>query len=217
MAKIQTYKPITFNIEDLKFDESNPNQMSDDQMVGLGKGMDRHGFLQPILVDQNNLIIDGEHRVLALKEHGDTKVQGYQLECNDAERRLIRQEMNKTHGMHDIKLDASELMILRDNNLLDTLSELIAVDKRKFENLIDVYDPAKADIAQTNENLDFDRKELELKFVMPDKDTYIEVVTILRNADVEDRNEGFLKIMRAYAEGKDYQNETEETNNQSPT
>ena len=39
-------------------------------MKALRLSMERFGYLTPIVVDQNNLIADGEHRALIYKEFG---------------------------------------------------------------------------------------------------------------------------------------------------
>jgi DNA modification methylase len=141
----QHHELIQIKIDDVRLDTENPNKMTQAQMAGLRQSMQRWGYLTPIIIDQNNLICDGEHRLLVYKELGYEEIPAYRLTLtDDNERRLIRQVMNKLKGEHDRQLDSNELATIfqRNSNQLAELSELIAQRKEDLELLILRYHPA---------------------------------------------------------------------------
>ena len=74
---------IKLKISDITIDQTNPNKMSLDQMKGLRESMKRFGYLTPIIVDQDNKIADGEHRVLVYKEFGIEEIPAYRVKFSD--------------------------------------------------------------------------------------------------------------------------------------
>lgn len=129
---------VKVKIADLKLDPDNPNEMSKEQMDGLRKSMERFGYLTPIVIDQDNNIADGEHRVLVYKEFGMTEILAFRVEfADDSERRLLRQVMNKLHGEHEKVRDANELLVLFQNRKLDDLALLIAQPKEDLQRILE--------------------------------------------------------------------------------
>jgi DNA modification methylase len=111
-AKIERVK-----ISTLKFDSSNPNQMTSRQMEALDKSMNTYGCVQLVIVDQDNNIVDGAHRAEILKSEGQDELDIVRVVLpTDADRRILRQTMNKLRGLHDPALDAAEFIeILKQN------------------------------------------------------------------------------------------------------
>ena len=111
----------------VRLDPDNPNVMSEEQMDGLRESMRRFGYLDPIVVDEEMVMADGEHRLQVYKEFGQAQIPAYVLKLSNVERRLLRQTKNKLHGEHDFQKDASELKILYDSGSIGDLARLIAV------------------------------------------------------------------------------------------
>ena len=128
-VKIEEHSLSKLNIEDLKFDDSNPNFMKEQQMEGLRESMKEFGFLDPVIVDQDNLIADGEHRVLIYKEFGKKTIDGYKMELSDEKRRLLRQVMNKLRGQHEPSKDYSEIVKLMEHTPNKELMDLLSINK----------------------------------------------------------------------------------------
>lgn len=151
---------IKIKISDIRLDKANPNQMSREQMAGLRESMNRWGYLTPIIIDQNNLICDGEHRLLVYKELGYEEIPAYQLDLkDDTERRILRQVMNKLRGEHNRQLDSNELLEILQQNRLTELSTLIAQQQFDLQQVIRQYHP---DVFFEKPEGDFDLvKELE--------------------------------------------------------
>lgn len=127
----------TVNINELKWDDSNPNQFTQEQMKALRTSMERFGYLQPIIIDSDNLVCDGAHRALIYKEFGHTEIPAYRVTfSDDSERRLLRQTMNKLRGQHDFAMDAEEMALIYESNKLPDLSALIAQDERTLKEMM---------------------------------------------------------------------------------
>lgn len=115
--------------------------MNQEQMAGLRKSYETFGYLDPIIIDQDFLIADGEHRVLVYKEFGKKTISAFQLELTDIQRRLLRQTLNKLRGSHDKRLDADELALIYEKGKLSDLSTLIATSDQKLKEHLIKYRP----------------------------------------------------------------------------
>jgi len=144
--KILEHKIIKIRLKDLKFDKTNPNVMTEEQKEGLRKSMERFGYTQPVIIDQNNKIADGEHRA---KIYADSDPKGeipaIRIKFdNDNERRVLRQAMNKLRGSHDLVKDYAELQVIQKYNQ-ELLLDMLGVGERdiqEMKHLIDVNDRA---------------------------------------------------------------------------
>lgn len=140
-------------------DENNPNEMSEKEIKQLGKSIDKYGFVYPLVIDQNNKIIDGHHRYNIYKERGFKEVPCIKMKFdNDAQRRALRQTLYRVHGNHDLAKDIKELEAIMsqesdllydlleiDNNYIDELKKGLQLIEPKFkipkgENTKDVMD-----------------------------------------------------------------------------
>lgn len=126
-------------VADVKLDPSNPNVMTKTEMDGLRESFNQFGYLDPIVLDENYLVADGEHRLTIYREFGEKEIPAYVLKLTDVERRLLRQAKNKLRGTHDKKKDADEMKILMDASRLDDLSILTASDTTDFLRLVEEY------------------------------------------------------------------------------
>jgi len=137
MNKIKTHQIEDIEISKIKLDESNPNEMDEMKMEALRKMIQEKGMLQPILIDQDNLMIDGEHRYLAAKEVGLKKIQCYRLNVTDPERRLLRQTMNKIKGSHNPVEDAYDLIKLSKEYGVNKLSEYLGQEEKQLADFLE--------------------------------------------------------------------------------
>lgn len=135
ISTITEHAPLKVKISEISFDQENPNQMTDEQMNGLREAMKRFGYLQPIIIDQNNKIADGEHRLLVYKEFGMEEIPAYRINFeNDNERRLLRQTMNKIRGTHDIGLDLQEINLLMKYDEIG-LKDMLQINEETIKEL----------------------------------------------------------------------------------
>jgi len=134
---IKEHPNVRININDLQWDPENPNEMSQDEEAGLRKSFTKFGITDPILIDQHNFIVHGNHRAAVLKELGATEIAAIQRHFkDDNERRLCSQTMNKLHGEYEKLKDSNQLLLLFQNKQLDELSELIARPREELQRII---------------------------------------------------------------------------------
>jgi DNA modification methylase len=139
---IKDYPVIELNVNDIKKDPTNPNTMTLEQERGLEKSIVKFGRLKHIVVDQDNVLIDGEHRLEVEKANGTQTVNVIQVNVKDEiERKMMRETLNKLHGTYNKEKESSELLAIFENQKLDELAELLAQPKQELENLISRYNP----------------------------------------------------------------------------
>lgn len=137
MDKIKTYDVEWVETSKIKLDDSNPNEMSEIKLNALRKMMKEKGMLQPIIIDQNGLMTDGEHRFKVFLEFKMKKIPCYRLELTDAERRLLRQTMNKIKGEHNPREDIEDLLKLSKEMELKTLSDALGQEEDNLRDYLD--------------------------------------------------------------------------------
>jgi ParB-like chromosome segregation protein Spo0J len=156
-SKIKDYPVIEIDVNDIKKDPTNPNVMTLEQSHGLEKSMLDFGRLKHIVVDQDNVLIDGEHRLEVEKANGTEKVNVIQVNVkNEVERKIIRETLNKLHGEYNKEKEAKELLEIYENNELDNLAELLAQDKEELIFKIEVFNKVNIDDVNVNDNDDND-------------------------------------------------------------
>lgn len=142
VTEIKDYPVIELNVNDIKKDPTNPNEMTLEQSRGLEKSIIQFGRLKHIVVDQDNVLIDGEHRLEVEKANGTEKVNVIQVNVKDEiERKMMRETLNKLHGTYNKEKESSELLAIFEDKRLDELAELLAQPKQELEKLISQHNP----------------------------------------------------------------------------
>lgn len=134
---IKFYNIEEEDISKIKLDELNPNEMSKIKFEALKKMVEKEGFLQPIIIDKENNIIDGEHRFKALKEMGQKKIQVIRLDVDETRKKILRQTMNKIKGMHNPREDIEELLKISKEMPMRDLSELLGIEEKNLSDYLD--------------------------------------------------------------------------------
>jgi len=133
--KIKEWELITIKVEDVRPDPDNPNIVTNRQLTAMKESMKRYGFLVPIIITKDNLIIDGEHRWKIYKEFNRETIPAYKIDVSDSDRRILRQIMNKIKGTHDPNRDIIELKkILEDFDDIE-VKRMLALESKDLENL----------------------------------------------------------------------------------
>lgn len=92
--------------EELKANDYNPNHVMKQEMKLLELSIILNGWIQPILVTQDNIIIDGFHRATlgraseGLKKKWGSKVPCVKMNLTEAERKLLTIRINRAKGTH---------------------------------------------------------------------------------------------------------------------
>lgn len=125
------------DLSDIKFDETNPNELTQDQMESLKMTMEKFGYLVPVILNKDHTVIDGEHRVRIYQELGKRKIPAYVIDVDTIDLKILRQLMNKLRGEHDKQKDADEFKSIFEAGKLDEFSRLLAKDKGEFEQILE--------------------------------------------------------------------------------
>lgn len=137
MEEIKNFEIEMVDVETIKLDPTNPNEMSKEKMAALRKIMKEKGMLQPILIDQDSTMIDGEHRYVIYKEFGMQKIPCFRMNVTDSERRLLRQTMNKLRGEHNPRDDVDDLIRLSKEIGVKGLSEYLGQEEKQLADYLD--------------------------------------------------------------------------------
>ena len=104
-------KIVTYSIEDLKFADYNPRQLSKEQFNNLKKSIKKFGFVDPVIINKNlkrkNVIIGGHQRVNVAKEIGVKSVPCIELDLSIEKEKELNVRLNKNNGEWDWDLLAN--------------------------------------------------------------------------------------------------------------
>ena len=99
------------SIDSLKPNTYNPNRQSDHDFELLLRSMEEDGFTQPIVVNNDFVIIDGEHRWRAASSLGIKEIPIVKVNMSKEQMRISTIRHNRARGSHDVQLEAE---VLRD-------------------------------------------------------------------------------------------------------
>lgn len=129
------------DIKKIKVRKENPNVMSKKQLEALKKSIVKYGELQPVIIDQNNTLIDGHQRKQAYEELGKLQIPFIRVDLKkDSDKRLLSQIMNKIKGSHDPELDMNEYKKILADFGMETLTDSLAISEQEVLNLINSMD-----------------------------------------------------------------------------
>ena len=147
--EIKDYPIIEVDINDLKEDPANPNEMTLEQERGLEKSITKFGRLSHIVVDQDLNVLDGAHRIVVEKANGTERINVLQVQVRDEiDRKIIRETLNKLHGTYNKEKEAHELQSIMDNDRLKELSELLGQPNEDLIALIEQQQLKDSDLIQ---------------------------------------------------------------------
>lgn len=131
------YLKLLEDIRLLKSDDCNPNKMTNKQKERVWGSLQRHGWIYPIVTDLNGVFSDGEQRVSVCKDHCEYFAPVLRLTLSDAQRRLLRQTLNKLHGKHNKQLDEADYRRIIEAGEKDDLQALLSAIGEKLPEDLD--------------------------------------------------------------------------------
>ena len=140
-------------IEKLKIDNNNPNQMSNTQLEALKKNIQKFGWNMPIITDMEYLIADGEQKLQAAKELQLKRVPILRKKLTNAQRLIVRQSMNKLRGKHDIDLDAAEFKRILEKTDMEEFTSLVGLGEQEVLNTLERTDREEKEVAEEVDQL----------------------------------------------------------------
>jgi len=175
--------------------EKNPRK---NQKVGkIAQSIKEYGFTQPIVVDEEDVVIIGHTRLMASKELGLTKVPVVTQKLNEEQIKALRIADNRLNedSEWDYFLLGDELKELLD---LQFDLELTGFEKTELENLLD-FDTENEDLEFNDLVVEQDKYSKSIVFSWEDLDKYQDIMAKLNqyideNSDVS-TNEEALEIL----------------------
>lgn len=151
-VQIQEYKVTNLPLSKIKLDDTNPNIVPKETMEAIRKIMKKYGYLDPIIVDKNHVMVDGEHRFKIYKEFGKTEIPTIiATKCDTVtDRKMLRQYLNKVRGRHDKKKDAFEFKAIFEQGKLDEFTAILGTPIEDIQRQLE--------------------KEFDLTFVKPEQE-----------------------------------------------
>lgn len=134
---IEIPKFTTECLLNLKDDESNPNVMTKEQIRSVANSIKKYGFLIPIIVNKDNIIIDGHQRKKAAEILDLEEVPIIRLDVDQIDGKILKQILNKLKGQHNPDLDLEEFKsIFESQGDLECLKELVAMDNKEIQDIL---------------------------------------------------------------------------------
>ena len=138
-------------VDDLKFYERNTRTHSDDQVAQLSKSIKEFGFTNPVLIDEDGVLIAGHGRTTAAKLLGLKEIPAIRLSgLSEAQRKALRIADNK------LALEAGwdeELLVIELQELEDIGFDvsLTGFNFEELEALISGEDDQDSQLAEDSE------------------------------------------------------------------
>ena len=124
-------------IEELKPNLYNPNRQSEQEFELLKRSMLEDGFTQPVIVDAELNIVDGEHRWRASREIGLKQIPIVRIPMEAAQARIATLRHNRARGTEDIELSVAVLNDLDELGALDWAVDSLQIDADELQRLRD--------------------------------------------------------------------------------
>ena len=130
------------DVDSLSANDYNPNVVFSDEMNLLKFSIKKNGWIQPILITQDNVIIDGFHRsTLAKMDKSiciDGKVPCVVMHLSEPERMLLTIRINRAKGSHvAVKMHDIIHTLVNDYGMsIETICRGIGARKEEIELLL---------------------------------------------------------------------------------
>ena len=150
---------IEMDINEIKPYKDNPREISQEAVKKVKNSISEFGNNQPIVVDQNNVIVVGHTRWKALKQLHKTKVFVIKKEFdkNKAVAYRIMDNRSGAESKWDKQLLMSELQVLKDDKFDLDLTGFDAIELKDIMLDKDLFEPTDKD---DQGKLDQDTKEI---------------------------------------------------------
>ncbi len=209
MSSVVEHKLVTVAIDKIKFDDNNPNEMSDEQMAALGATLEKFGNLAPVILSEPSkkgeyTVIDGEHRVRVYIDKGIKKIPAHVINASRIDKKILRQVMNKLRGQHDPAKDEEEFLKINNGNGLELLSKLLGEPKEQF---LLTQSESSVDPNPLGHHEDtFLTGNLKQLFLMFNNEEYENLMprldTIKQQMGVTDNTEMFMRLVQFYEDNQ---------------
>ena len=137
---VKFFNVVKEKIENIKVDPTNPNVVPEIKMEALKEMINKFGFLEPIVVNKDNVIVDGEHRFTILKEQGAKEIPVIKIDVNAVDQKIIRQTMNKLRGSHNPREDIEDLLRISKEVNIQDMSRYLGLEEKNLQDYLSSID-----------------------------------------------------------------------------
>jgi len=123
-------------IDDIYPNTYNPNRQGDHEFEMLLTSIEEDGFTTPVVVNQDHVIVDGEHRWRAAAALGMKEIPVVMVDMNDEQMRMSTIRHNRARGTHDIELEAAVLRDLQELGALEWAKDSLGLDDLELNRLL---------------------------------------------------------------------------------
>lgn len=225
-TKIALHGQTTIALGKLKGAEYNPRTMPDVEMKNLMRSLELYGFIQPVVVrDEDLTIIGGHQRVEAMRrlltEAGEENIDAHEVpvvriaNIDDARAKLLNVALNRISGEWDYDKLYGIFSEIRELKFDDLDLDLSGFTDREIDNIFLLHEepialPEGAGGDAANEGLDEHAKRFG--FTMGDKSSAQFCADVLKRFGMTgpgNASEAFLAALQAaFASAPDASNET---------
>ena len=137
MENVKKYEMYDEYLDNITADPTNPNTMTKTQIDALMKSMEKFGLIVPIIVNQDNIIIDGHQRKIAAEKLDIRKHPIIKINTTEFDQKLLKQILNKLKGTHDADLDLEEFRVLMESDsTLGCLKDFVDYDNNSITDIL---------------------------------------------------------------------------------
>lgn len=142
MSNPTPQQTLTLPIDRLDGHPANSNVMPKPLLDKLASEIDRTGFYPPIIVrpiGERYQIIDGHHRVMVLKQLGQTKANVVVWQADDDQALLLLATLNRMRGEDDPRKRAALLAKLRQSMDIKELAKRLPEDSQRVQKMLALH------------------------------------------------------------------------------
>jgi hypothetical protein len=114
----------------------NPNFLTETQMERLTLAIQEEGFTTPVLVNQDNEIVDGEHRWRVAQNLEIPEIPVIRVDMSPEQMRLSTLRHNKIRGEHNPELEGNIMRDFEELGLLDWAKNALIMDDEETSKLL---------------------------------------------------------------------------------
>ena len=133
--RLEALEVVEVAVDLLKPNKYNPNRQDDREFQLLLRSMREEGFTTPIVVNKDNVIVDGEHRWRAANHLGMTAVPVVFVDMSAEQMKISTLRHNRATGSEDLELSVKVLRELEDLGALGAAMEALQLDD-EYVNLL---------------------------------------------------------------------------------
>jgi DNA modification methylase len=126
----------TLKLSEIRPNDWNPNEMSEEIFQSLVRSVSKYGVLQPILLRSDMSIIKGEKRWKAAKAVGIEELVCIVIETSDEESKLLNISLEHLRGASNEELLASLISELSNHFSLDDLQQLTGYSSEELDQMV---------------------------------------------------------------------------------